>query len=197
MVATIDLFQLIFEQILKIDPTVISKYATVQDQLLYLILIPHVIIFLFLFSFGIWIIKEHRGLRYLLVIVSYLYIVWGGWYSWIAEWLVGFFWWKLILGSAFLFFLISRIIPPARAMGLHKLAGEAGASIHEMTMGKSKKRKALEDEIEKLLAERRAYESRLLRPYVVNRPRAQEAIQLEIADIDRKIARLRAEESKL
>ena len=46
---SLDLFRLIFEQILKISPTLLYKYPTVQEQVFYLILLPHVILFLFLF----------------------------------------------------------------------------------------------------------------------------------------------------
>ena len=43
MATQIDLFDLIFREILKISPNVLYNYTLIQDQILYLILIPTVI----------------------------------------------------------------------------------------------------------------------------------------------------------
>lgn len=68
-----DLISLILNDILKISPTLLSKYYTPQDQVIYLILIPSVVLFLFLYAFSKQIVGrivgEHPGFEYLVSIV--------------------------------------------------------------------------------------------------------------------------------
>jgi len=193
----VDIFMLVFQQLLKIDPMSLAKYTNVGDQLLYLFLIPHLVVFMFLLSFGKWIIAEHKGLRSLLVIVAYIFIIWSGWYGTFIVPIMSA-WFALILGSAFLFFALTFIIPPARLQGLMGLAGAAGTGIHEATFGKANKRKAIEGEIKKLMAERMALERRLSRYESepgMRSSRAINAIKTDISDLDAKIERLKVEES--
>lgn len=148
----LDIFRIIFEQILRIDPSLLYKYSTIQDQLLYLVFIPHVILILFIYAFSIAtvarVIGPHKGLRYLVSIVAYIYIVWSGWYgTLLVPLLLGWFWIALVLGL-FIFF-VSMIISPARAAAGVKLAGEAG----KMLAKKPAERKTLENEIEDLQRE--------------------------------------------
>ena len=119
--ATVDLFNLIFTEILKISPTLISRYSTIQDQILYLLLIPSAIILLFVWTFGYWFMgKGHNGLRILISLIAYIYIVWSGWYgTWIIPVILA--WFPLILIAFFLFFIISKIFPPLAVGGASNL----------------------------------------------------------------------------
>jgi hypothetical protein len=108
-------------------------------------LIPHFVVFLFLWSFGNWILSRpkeggvdyelaHTGLRNLLVIIAYIYIVWSGWYgSWIVP--IVNAWFVLILFTAFIWFIFTRTIPIAKIgrsiAGLHSLGGEIGKKLRE------------------------------------------------------------------
>lgn len=145
-VASIDLFQIIFEQILKIDPTLIAKYTAIQDQLLYLIIIPHTILLLFLFGFGIMLMHEHRGLRYLLTVVTYVFIIWSGWYgSFLIPMVTAWFYIMLTFGL-FLFF-ISKIFHPVTARRIGSQVGPlVGKGIGDI-MNKGKIIEKLEDEL--------------------------------------------------
>lgn len=157
--AEIQLFQIIFEQFLKISPELISKYAgSTQDQLLFLILIPHVILLLFLWSFGAWIARGHGKFHILISIVGYIFVIWGGWYgTFLVPILVSFF--TIILALAFGFFILTYIINPGRGPAFYKLAGEAAREIKEKTLGKEQKRKAIEQEIDSINAQIRAIQN--------------------------------------
>ncbi|MEM7820864.1 MAG: hypothetical protein QW751_01525 [Candidatus Aenigmatarchaeota archaeon] len=78
---TIDLYSLIFETILRIDPYTLSRYTTIQDQLLWLLLIPHAILLLFLMGFGRGIAGGHKGMGYIISIIAYLFFIWSGIYG--------------------------------------------------------------------------------------------------------------------
>ncbi len=137
----IDLFNLIFTQILKIDPTLITRYTTLQDQILYLILIPHVIVLLFLYSFAQLISGGHKGFRNLLGIVGYLFLIIAGWYG---KFLVPIFitWFQILLVITAIFFIGSRIIHPARMTEIFQV----GSKIYEKAGEKGKAREELYNE---------------------------------------------------
>ncbi len=118
---TVDLTNLIFREILKISPTLMSRYFTLQDQVLYLILIPSVIIILFIWTFGYWIVgSAHRGLRLLISMIAYIYIVYSGWYgSFIIPIILA--WFPMVLLSFFLFFIMTRIFHPLNISGASKI----------------------------------------------------------------------------
>ncbi len=130
MAVQINLFQIIFEEFLKISPNLISNYSTIQDQLLYLVLIPHVILFLFLAAFGLGLMgrvfgKPHHGFQLLVIIISYIYIVWSGWYgSFIVPFTITWFLIALVIGL-FLFF-INAVFSLKQLYGIPKLIGEGG-----------------------------------------------------------------------
>ena len=111
----VDILQMIFE-LLQLTPELIYKYSAVQDQILWLLFVPHIILFLFLFSFGYWMAAEHHGLRYLVTIAGYVVIVMTGWYGSIIVPIVDAFF-LIMLGSAFVFFIISRVFHPAPGKG--------------------------------------------------------------------------------
>ena len=157
--ATVDLFNLIFQQILKISPSLMYNYSTVQDQILYLILIPHVLLFLFLFAFSKGIVgrfvSEHRGLQYLTGLVAYIYIVYAGWYgSFLVPLMMGWFTIALILGI--FLFLISIIWHPAAAATGGKLLGDITQEAGKRA-GRGKQKKAIDDQIKLIDKQIRAY----------------------------------------
>lgn len=148
MAVQINLFQIIFEEYLKISSDLISKYPTIQDQLLYLILIPHVVLLLFLFGFGQTFIHEHKGLRLLTTITAYVFFIWAGWYGTILVPLaIG--WFYILLGIGLVFFFVGRVIHPSRASELFALSKAVGEKLTE----KSKKAKVYQDEIDSLNAQ--------------------------------------------
>lgn len=142
--ATVDLFNLIFRTILKISPNLISNYSSIQDQILYLLLIPTVIILLFVWTFGYWVMgKGHNGLRILISLIAYIYIIWSGWYgTWIIPLILA--WFPVVLVTFFLFFIMSRIFHPMNVAGASKVM-KAG---FEKAGAKGKEINALRKQIE-------------------------------------------------
>jgi len=142
----IDIFTMVFEEFLKISPSLLTKYSLIQDQLLYLILIPHVILFLFLFGFGQMIINEHKGLRYLVTITAYVFIIWGGWYGGVLVPLsVAWFYIMLIFG--FFLFFISKFFHPLQAQKLGSAVGPKIGKAIGQHMGKNKEMERLQEEL--------------------------------------------------
>lgn len=195
MAFQISLFQIIFEQYLKISPDLISKYATIQDQLLYLVLIPHVILFLFLFGFGLMLIKEHRGLRLLLLIASYIFIIWGGWYgSFFIPLTIGWFYIMLIFG--FFLFFISKILHPFTAKNIGaQVAKPLFDSVGYHLIGKEKEREALEEEIKMVIDQIRTLEADLRNPGIT--PMAKSYAQMQIQQLKNQLVVLKRKLSKL
>lgn len=142
---SLDLFNLIFTQILKISPTLLSRYTTLQDQVLHLIFLPTIILFIFLFGFGYMVIPENKGLRYLVMIVSYIFIIMQGWYgTFLVPLLEGWFMITLIIGL-FLFFM-TRILHPATAQKLGMAASALAKDVGK-NMGKEKQIEKLAEEL--------------------------------------------------
>jgi len=142
----IDIGSLIFETILKISPELMSRYSTVQDQLLYLLLIPMVIIVLFLWSFGYWVSgRAHAGIRIMVSMIAFIYIIWSGWYgSIIVPILLA--WFPLMLGSMFIFFIMSHILPPLTANNATKVM----KAMVNKAAGKPFETRRLQEEIQML-----------------------------------------------
>ncbi len=191
------LFGLIFEEILKIDPSILAKYTTVTDQLLYLILIPHVILFLFIYGFSSGIVGRivggHTGFKYLMGIVVYIFIILGGWYGSI---LVPIFinWFYIVLVVGIIIFLMMAVIHPARGPSWVKNIGELGKMAGRRTFGKAAEKKAIEDEIKILRAERESLRRQLGQEL---RPQAKTYIQMQITEVERRIAQLEAKKRRL
>ncbi|MEM5772200.1 MAG: hypothetical protein QXO19_02310 [Candidatus Aenigmatarchaeota archaeon] len=148
-----DIITLVLVDILRISPSLISRYPLVQDKLLYLILIPHIILFLFLILFAkatvFRIIGGHRAIETVLMLTVYLYIIWSGWYgTFLIPIFVSSFQILLILGV--LFFIISMFIKPSTIRGIAGVTQEAGKIIAKKTTGKQKDIEILEKEIEKV-----------------------------------------------
>lgn len=190
LMAQTDILGLLFNQFLRINPMTISKYTTPQDQLLNLFLIPHIILFLFIYGFAWVIIPQHRGLRYLASIGAYLSMVMmGSPYSYYGT-LVPFFliWWQIALFVALFFFIGSRIIHPSKIPELYHLGKAATEKVTE----KGKKNAAIEKKIESIDAQIQALERR--RTMVVgNVVQDNPIIAAEIGELERRRAELEKE----
>lgn len=127
----IDVVTLILETVLKINTDLLYKYTALSDQLIYLILIPNVVILMFLWMFGYWIIPTHKGLRILLSTVAYIYIVWSGWYG---GWMVSIInaWFPIMIGAMFIFFIITRLVSPASLTGVHGIMSEGASKLRNI-----------------------------------------------------------------
>ncbi len=198
MTIQIDLARVVFEEFLKVSPDLISKYSTVQDQLLYLILIPHVLLLLFLLAFSKGIVKrftgEHAKFRFLLGITAYIYIIWSGWYGTLF---IPFFlsWFYIALGIAVFLFLISIVWHPAAGPAGGKLISGIFESIGEKTIGREKEIDRLEQEISHIDAEIR---KEIKRKGEVKTPEELQEIEKRIGkyedyryEIEKKIRQLR------
>jgi len=116
--------------ILRFTNDVLSRYATTQDRLLFLIFIPHVVLILFIWLFADSISRMggfiHTGIRALAAIAVYITIIFTGWYGGILAPLFANLWQMMVI-FALIMFVGSRFIHPARAkefMGLGKFVGE-------------------------------------------------------------------------
>jgi hypothetical protein len=153
---TLNLFNLIFTQILKITPTLISKYSTLQDQVLYLIFIPSIIVLFFVWTFGYWIVgNANRGFRLLITLASYIYIIYSGWYgSFIIPIILA--WFPIVLISFFAFFIMTRILHPQNVAG----ASDVMKAAFQKATSKSKEINTVEKQIELIDKQIRALDSR-------------------------------------
>lgn len=189
--ATTDLINLLFTEILKIDTSTLSKYTNIQDQTLYLFLIPHVILFLFLYAFSFGIVTRvvggpHKGFSYLLGIVSYIYIVYTGWYGRLVAWFLG--WIYIALGISIFVFFFSIILSPAATPAALKLASETGKSLAKKTVGKEHEIRAIEEEVDAIKKEIAAINSELNTTGV--EPSAKAYMQMQKANLEAQKRRL-------
>ena len=146
VVQTFNLMNLVFIEILKFSPTVLAKYASLTDKLLYLILVPHVVLLLFLWVFGSMVSMKHRGFQMLISISGYLVIVLSGWYGqFLAPLISGFFILWLALG--FITFIGFRVIPPIYGPGVKGFGKSVSEKIAEKTIVKSSKLKELKKQL--------------------------------------------------
>ncbi len=150
MADVVNIPSLIF-QILKISPQLVSKYHGFQDQLLNLIFIPHIILILFLMAFSGMLISRilktpHMGMRILIGIAAYLYIVWAGWYgTWLLPLVNTYF--QVALIVAIIFFGISIFWHPASHEATLKLIQAGAEEVGKRTIGKAKEREKFEKEL--------------------------------------------------
>jgi len=145
------LFDLIFITILKINPQFVAQYTTLQDQILYLLFIPHVILLLFIYFLAVGIVGRvigvHRGMQYLISIAVYVYVVLSGLYgNTLVPLFINWFIIAIVLGLAL--FLISIVIHPGRGPSLVKFAKEFGEVVGAKTTGKAKKEEELMKRLE-------------------------------------------------
>jgi len=195
MVVQFNLFTEIFENFLKISPDLISRYTTVQDQLLYLVLIPHAVLFLFLFGFGIFMAHEHKGLKFLLRITAYIFIVWAGWYgTFLVPLTIG--WFYIMLGFGLIIFFIAKIFHPISVQKIGRdFIGPVLKDIGDKTIGKEKERETLEDEIKMVIDQIRILEAELRHPGIT--PMAASYAQMQIQQLKSQLVVLKRKLSKL
>jgi len=127
-----DIITFVLHDILKISTSLISKYPTVQDKLIYLILIPHIILFIFIYFFAkatiARILGGHAALETALMFIVYLFLIYAGIYGTILiPIFISSFYLLLIVGL--IFFVIGLFIHPARHEALGRLALEAGKMV--------------------------------------------------------------------
>ena len=165
--ATVNILNLLFTQLLRIDPTIISRFMTPQEQLLNLFFIPHIILFLFIYGLSWVLAPMHRGLRYLFAIAAYLTLVLMGtpysYYGTLIPFLLG--WWYIALVVGIFFFLWSRFIHPSKLPELFNIGKAAGSKLTE----KSKRRKQIDKQIDLIDKQIRDYqreETPESRPYI-------------------------------
>ncbi|MFH0830260.1 MAG: hypothetical protein V1887_03825 [Candidatus Aenigmatarchaeota archaeon] len=141
--------QILYQTIFQINPATITAYGTVQDRLLYLLAIPSFIMALFLISAMKWISPEHKGMQRVGGILIYLFLVLGGWYG---SMLVPIFakYFIISIGLMLVMFFLVRIIPPIYVPGMAKLGGAIAGKVGEATIGKQRKRKELEHQLEEV-----------------------------------------------
>jgi len=184
--ATLDIFQLVFQDILKISSTILYRYATFQDQIFYLIFLPHVVLFLFLFGFGRILAPEtgSKGLRYLVMATAYIFIVYQGWYGQI---LIPLFqtWFTIMLGFSLAIFLISRIIHPYTAKEISKHVGGAVGKEVGKHLGKGKELQALQDELDGTIKQMSKTKERMNDPQF-RHPYTRAALEQELKMLDDK-----------
>ena len=187
-----DLVNLLFTQILKINQMSLSKYSTLSDQTVYLFLIPHVVLFLFLYAFSVGIVTRitgpNKGFSYLVGIVSYIYIIYAGWYGTFVTWFLG--WMYIAIGMALFLFFVSIIFHPSATTAGMKMAGEVGKQLAK-SKAKEHEKKAMREEVEALkkeIAALRQQEQGTVEPL------AKSYIQMNIANLE---AQRRRIESKL
>jgi hypothetical protein len=200
--ATIDLFQLVFEVILKISPNLLYKYTTIQDQILNLIFFPHVVLFLFILGFGDFLVPEgrstgrNRGMRYLVMAAAYIFIVYQGWYGTILIPLMQT-WFTIMLVSGLAFFFIARIFSPKQADRLGTgLATYAGTKVGQ-SLGKPKALAALQRELDDTKKQLAKNHNRLHDPsYHHNNPYTMAALNAERKQLEDKVKRIEREIKK-
>ena len=105
----VDLVTLIFYELLKISPELLARYPTVQDKLLYLILIPHIVLFIFLLFFSDMMIRDHPRIKKLIMISAYIYIIFSGFYNTIAN--IASLWYTILIPVGFFLFIFSFFMP--------------------------------------------------------------------------------------
>ncbi|MFH1229576.1 MAG: hypothetical protein V1678_04090 [Candidatus Aenigmatarchaeota archaeon] len=180
--ADIDILQILFNTFLRINPSTIYQYTTPQTQILNLFLIPHVILFLFIYGFSWVIIPTHKGLKYLISITAYLTIVLMGepysYYSLILPFIS--IWWQISLFVGFFFFIWSRFIHPSKTPEIFNI-GRAVA--HKIT-DKEKNKKAIEQEIDSIKGQIAILNAEANNPGI--QPAAQAYIQSQISNLKAK-----------
>lgn len=194
MTTTVNILNLLF-QFLKIKQCcgigTISNYLTPQDQILNLFLIPHIILFLFIYGFAWVLVPTHRGLRYLASIGAYLSIVMMnvGNYSYYGI-LLPFFlmWWQIALFVGLFFFLWSRVIHPSKVPELFNIGRAAAAK----ATAKGKRNEAIEKQIESIEHQIRALQSQKTMTEG-NMTRDNPYVVAEIAELSRRKAELEKE----
>lgn len=145
----IDLFNLLFEAFLGMpDCGMGGGWGCITCEFthdfVFSLLLPHIILATFFFV----LFKDlgHKGLESLLGIGSYIFIVQMGWYPLFASLTL---WWLLItIGLGIYFFVVGKIIPPAKSSAY----GKAGEKLGQWFKKKQLENKS-DEEIKRMLKE--------------------------------------------
>jgi hypothetical protein len=133
--AAFNIIEFVLMDLLRISTDLLRDYSSTQEQLVYLILIPHAVMFLFIFIFADGLSRmavpgpdAHRGFKVLFGIIAYITLIFTGWYGTI---LLPIFivWWKIVLISALVLFSLNAIMHSSMIAGLTRVAASAGGSL--------------------------------------------------------------------
>lgn len=192
-----DVFQLLIE-ILRIDTQLVNQYAAQGPlyQIFYLLFFPTLFIIVL-----IWILShrvmEHKGLRLLIALAVYAFIILQGWYNFFVHistfWLIGL----IILG--FLYMLFYRTgggagQPRAKTLGSKGKAGGVLNFLEDVTGKKfnpkdiAKFKNMIDRDIKRLLLRKKTLEKRASE--LKHDPQAANFIYNQIAQIDQALATL-------
>lgn len=108
-------------KILNISPQILSQYRTVQDQLLWLIFIPSLVVIFFIYLFATRATGGHTGFRNLFGIAAYLTLVLTGWYGKLVPILN--LYWGLLLGVALFLFIVNFFLPVGKSRERESMGG--------------------------------------------------------------------------
>ncbi len=182
--SNIDLMQIIFEQILKVQPT-----GNFQADFLNLIFFPHIVIaiWLFLISKAPIFYKGHKGLGILLSVGIYVFIIYYGWYSVIAS--LSVFWLGATIFISFFYFIFPKIVHPSVTSSRMKLGESVMKNINE----KREITKAIErlyDDLKELEKKKEFYLDRYGKEKSEEAMKAINTIDMKIVEVKSKIREL-------
>ncbi|MFP4115713.1 MAG: hypothetical protein ACLFTQ_00700 [Candidatus Aenigmatarchaeota archaeon] len=132
----IDLHELIFEIFFElercpagVEPGDIGSWGCLTGEIshdfIFSLFLPHIIlaVFIYLLYRGL----GHKGLESLLGVGTYIFIVQMGWYGFFATYAI--YWMLITMGLGFFFFIVGKIIPPAKTGGLFALGARIGKAL--------------------------------------------------------------------
>jgi hypothetical protein len=108
-------FMELFMEIFKLDYSIVNEYASqgVLYQLFYLVFFPTLFIIFFIYITSRYVIHSHKGLRIVIAVAIYAFIVLQGLYKWFVFlskfWLFGI----IFLGVIYMIFNRGKEAPPA------------------------------------------------------------------------------------
>lgn len=116
-----------------------------SHDFIYALLLPHIVllVFLYIISRTEMIFQKHTGLGTLFGLGAYIFIIYSGWYSFLASWLV--FWLALTIVVAFGYFFLGKIISPAVSGGRRGIGKKVGGYLKKPWEKQKKLRKINED----------------------------------------------------
>jgi hypothetical protein len=147
--AQFSIIEFVLRDLLQVSADLIRDYASVQEQLLYLVLIPHAILLLFIYIFADGISRmaipgpnPHKGFKVLFGIVAYISIIMAGWYG---QTLLPIFllWWQIMLILGLGYFVLSALIHPSMAADVVRLGGAVGGKMGAKGKANKKYKKEL------------------------------------------------------
>ena len=193
-----DIFEMLVD-ILKINQNLVYEYSNqgALYQLFYLFIFPTLFIVIFIWILSNRVMGQHKGLRLLLAVGVYAFIILQGYYSWFVTlskyWLFGL----IVLGFLYMIVYRGGNIMGGGGGAKGKVAEAGGGALHfveEMTGMKINPAKVLQyrrraERTLKLLAERkRVLEKRV--DQVKKDPKAAEQVFMQLGEVDQAIVLL-------